>query len=702
MNWWALMAPDAAVGSPAATDLLIYGNIGDGWWSDGPSLTALALVEQIQSLGANPINVRVNSIGGSVMDGIAIYNALKNHAAGVTVTVDGFAVSIASLIAMAGSSVRMYANSMLMIHAPWGLTSGNSAQLRADADALDAQASAMATSYAAKSSDAKGALALLSDGIDHWYTAAEAKAAGFCDLILDDPSAVPIDPEESGEADPLTQMAATLVGRAGFDLSRFKTIPAAAAALQQEHTMKFRNQAMKYRAPAGGDGAAAGSPAAPAAAAISPTAALRERNAGIGQTFAAFRARPGISEIERECLSDPDVTVAQAQARLLAKLGDGAEPAAAAGIVIGGMDARDKFKVGALAALAGKSGISARVDNGNEFRGLSLIELARASLRIAGRNPDRMDKMEAVGAAFTYTGSDFPLLLANIAEKALLKGYTEAPETFQAWTSVGNLPDFKQASRVDLTQFPSLETVPDGGEYKMVQGVGDRGQYIQLATYGKLFSITRRAVIDDDLNAMTRVPQYMGRAAKRTVGNLVYAILTGNPNLRDGSPLFADRSGSGLTNNIMTAAGIISATVDAMRVAMATQKENGATLNIPLKKLIVPVALGGQARTVRDSQYQVDAITSAKGSQNTIPNPVRDIFDVVEDARLDAFDPQCWFGAADPQMTDTIEVAYLDGNPDPFMDQQAGWTVDGTQFKVRLDAGVSALDFRTLFKNAGH
>jgi hypothetical protein len=84
-----------------------------------------------------------------------------------------------------------------------------------------------------------------------------------------------------------------------------------------------------------------------------------------------------------------------------------------------------------------------------------------------------------------------------------------------------------------------------------------------------------------------------------------------------------------------------------------------------------------------------------------VPNSVRETFEVISDARLDAISPTAWYGAANPNSADTIEVNYLDGNDQPYLEQKSGWSVDGTEFKVRIDAGVAPLDYRTLAKNPG-
>lgn len=327
-----------------------------------------------------------------------------------------------------------------------------------------------------------------------------------------------------------------------------------------------------------------------------------------------------------------------------------------------------------------------------------MYELARASLERGGQKTSHLDKMGVVAAAFTHSTSDFTDLLADVANKAMLKGYEEADETFQKWTSVGSLPDFKPGKRVDLNTFPALDAVAEGAEY-LYGTVGDRGETIQLATYGKLFSITRQAIINDDLDGFTKLPRSMGRAAIRTVGNLVYAVLTGNPNMADGVALFHANHA-----NLPTGAAISTAAIDAMMAAMRKQTDGVSTLNIRMAYLLCPVALEGTALTVANSEYEVgtlDTTNKLSGKNNTTPNYVRGRFEVISDARLDVASTAVWYGAASPQTFDTIEVAYLDGNQAPTLEQQAGWGVDGVEFKVRLDAGVKALDHRTLAKNAG-
>ena len=176
-KWYDIKAKaaPAAADQKTSAEVFIYGDIGESWWGD--SVAASDFVKEIAALDVEELTVRINSYGGSVSDGLAIYNALKRHKATVTVSIDGVAVSIASLIAMAGDTVEMAENAMFMVHAPWGYASGNSALMREYADLLDKYAQAMSNSYAAKTGKtAEDCLALLTDGVDHWFTAAEAQA----------------------------------------------------------------------------------------------------------------------------------------------------------------------------------------------------------------------------------------------------------------------------------------------------------------------------------------------------------------------------------------------------------------------------------------------------------------------------------------------------------------------------------------------
>lgn len=166
-------------GGSNTADVLIYEQIGNSLWEEG--VTAKAFAKDLQAKGKlREINVRINSPGGSVFDGLAIYNTLKSHPAKVNVFIDGMALSIASVIAMAGDRIEMAQNALMMIHNPHGAVAGTAADIRQYADMLDKVRDAVLTSYVDRTGmEADELIQMLDD--ETWMTAEEAMAHGFVD-----------------------------------------------------------------------------------------------------------------------------------------------------------------------------------------------------------------------------------------------------------------------------------------------------------------------------------------------------------------------------------------------------------------------------------------------------------------------------------------------------------------------------------------
>ena len=357
-------------------------------------------------------------------------------------------------------------------------------------------------------------------------------------------------------------------------------------------------------------------------------------------------------------------------------------------------DGTDRFRQGAMEGLMIRAGLS--TDKANEFTSLSLAELVRQSLALAGDSRTFRSRTEMVGQAFVQSGgmhstSDFANVLSNVMHKSALMGWEEAEESFELWTSEGTLTDFRAAKRVGTGVFSSLAKKEEGADYQ-AGTFGDRGESIVLATYGRLLNITREAIINDDLSLLTDAPRKMGRAARRTIGNLCYDVLTSNPTMSDGTALFHADHG----NLAASGAAPSVTTLGAARAAMRVQKEGDAkALNITPQYLLVPAALETTANVLMNS------VVDPTANKGHAPNPVSGMAEVITDARLDADSVTAWYLAANPSMHDTVEVAYLDGIKEPYLDQQERWSTDGAQMKVRIDAGVAPMDHRTFYKNAG-
>lgn len=642
-------------------DIYIYDEI--GYWG----VTARQFASSMKALGdLDHINLHIHSPGGDVFDGIAIYNLLNSHTANKTVYIDGLAASMASVIAMVGNPIIMPENAMMMIHKPWGVTGGDANDMRDYADLLDKVEAVLIPSYAKKTGKTPDELALML-GEETWMTAQECLEHGFADQISTAVQAMArINSKRIEEFDAMPNALKNMITKPKATAQapvNPQPVPAPMvvtepAALDEN---AIRNQVI---------------------------AAQKQRVTGIKDLFAMFGGRH--QELQASCIEDIDCTVDQAKDKLLVMLGKDASPSNKNGNNAHIHAGNGNFTGdGIRQALMARAGYEDR-QNDNVYNGMTLREYARMSLTERGVGVAAYNPMQMVGLAMTHTTSDFGNILLDVANKSLLQGWEESQETFEAWTKKGQLSDFKTAHRVGLGGFPSLRKVREGAEYKYVTTT-DNSETIALATYGEIFSITRQAIINDDLNQLTDVPMKMGRAAKATIGDLVYAVLTSNPKLSDGKALFS-------SDHKNLATGAIDVTnLDAGRQLMRVQKEptTGRTLNIRPAFLLVPTAL----ETVANQTIKSASVKGADVNAGII-NPIQNFATVIGEPRLDDNSTKSWYLAA-AQGMDTIEVAYLNGVELPYIDQQEGFSSDGIATKVRIDAGVAPLDYRGLVKSSG-
>ncbi len=335
-------------------------------------------------------------------------------------------------------------------------------------------------------------------------------------------------------------------------------------------------------------------------------------------------------------------------------------------------------------------------DKSRNFRGLTLLDTARAYLHAAGVRTSGMSKMELAAAALGlnqrsghgyHTTSDFAYLLADVANKTVRRAYEEAPQTFKAIARQVNLPDFKPVYRTQMGDAPALLEVKEHGEFKRGT-IGEGRETYQLATYGRVFAITRKALVNDDADAFGRVPTMFGRAARNLESDLVWDQISSNPTMGDGNALF-----SAAHLNLDASGDVISVeSLGAARAAMRQQVSlDGERLNIGPKYLIVGAALETRADAI------VMAITPQTGGA---VNPFSGKLSVIAEPRLDD-QPLAWYVAADPAQIEIIEYGFLEGEEGPTIETRIGFDVDGIEIKCREDFAAKVLDWRGLYKNAG-
>lgn len=338
-------------------------------------------------------------------------------------------------------------------------------------------------------------------------------------------------------------------------------------------------------------------------------------------------------------------------------------------------------------------------EGARQFRGMSLLEIGRDLLERRGIRTRGMARAEVAGLMLGldtrsggYMGTtDFPYILANVANKTLRAAYEAAPQTFKPFCRQTTNPDFKTIARTQLGDAPTLDVVAEGGEFKRGSTSDQREQYA-LATYGKVVAISRQVIINDDLSAFTRLPEMFGRAAADLESDTVWGIITANAAMGDGNALFHTAS----HGNLAAAGTVISVTsLGAARQAMRQQKGlNGRFINVQPKYLLVPSSL----ETVAQQYMQQTTIVVTKAADF---NPFAGNLQVLAEPRLDASSLISWYTAADPSQIDTIEYAYLEGQEGVYLENRVGFDIDGVELKARLDFAAKAIDWRGFYKNPG-
>ncbi len=729
----SVLALNTTTGGEA--ELLIYGPIGDYFWGEG--VTAASVVEQLAGTTASVINVRINSDGGVVTDGLAIYNALKQHPATINVTVDGVAASIASLIAMAGSTRRMHENTMLMLHGPQGGGWGFAGDLRERADQIDVYGRQMLVSYSGRAKNPADIEAMLTDRRDHWLTASEALALGLVSEVIPD---VQPEPADSVAAAALLSYVSAISGTEGAVHALLRkhiqatTTASAFASLREVHqravvahleetSMKQQCQlimAQAGTAPAASTPAAPASPApatpvppvaaapvaaatlAPAATVEQVIAAISARNAAIRTVFAGFREVSGVQALEAECLADAAITEDVARGKLLAKLAASGQPLAGGFSITDVVPEEDNQRRAQVNALLARAGVLTGADaesarNGNPYAHTTLLALAERSLIQAGVNTRGMDREQiARGVLAVQTTSDFPVLLENVLHRVLVGAYNLQQFTWTRFCATGTLSDYRPHSRYHLSSFSDLKPVNEAGEYE--NGVLGDGEVetIKGARKGRILQITPEVLVNDDLGAFVRITTALGQAAGRTIEKDVYDVLKQNsglgPVMKDGHTLFHAEHG-----NIAPGAAVSVDAFDAMRQQMALQMDPGGNdyLDISLSRFLGTVAMHGRANLVNNSEYDPDVTGKFQ-----VNNTSRATFsDIITSPRLGT--GKGWYGFADPNVEPVIEVAFLNGVQTPVLEQETNFRTDGLSWKVVHKYGVGAVGWRGAAYNPG-
>ncbi len=735
-------------------EIQVIGMVGE------PPLTSAMFLDAIKQLGdVGTIRVLVNSAGGLVHEGLAIYHALRQSGARIEVEIVGVAASMASCISMAGAKISMAEDGLFMLHDPWGAgVVGNKDDLRAAADMLQKYGESMASIYARRTQYTEAQILEMmgkDNGAGTWLNAKEALDAGFIDEILAPAQArLPVIPaaalakriskaHRQGDL-PVKKFSARLAALIAAmvkgettkeavvdelaveseltvekveDILEGKAFPTLAQLRAFADVLGSSSKELRPLAEADGHKFETKKPGQKTAAQpqLPALAQVPDVQAAMQAHFAAERVRvTTIQALGRQHGLPDDVVgqivataadVAAANAEVLAWLSDPKNKPrinSTNGSVSLGEEESAKFVMGASQALLMRAGIEKR-EPGNEFYGRSLCDLAETILSRRGVSTRGMTKDGIARKIMaSHTSSDFPLLLANTGGKVLRNAYVLAPVTWNRWCKIGSVTDFKTSGRHTLGSFSSLLLKPEGGEYK--QGtMSEEREPITAVTKGRFLQMSREMVVNDDLGAFVDMSQKMGRAAARTVEADVYTLLTSasgaGPTMSDTGAFFnatAITTAGGHANLTSSGTAVSVASIAVGEAAMMAQKDKSLNDFVMIAPRVLLCAPAKKQIAWETINSLTDVASSNANKKNYVQAQMN--LEVVASPYLSG---NPWYLFGDPADAQAFEVAFLDGVQEPFIDEEVEFMTDAMNMKVRLDYGVAAIDWRAGYRNAG-
>jgi len=368
-------------------------------------------------------------------------------------------------------------------------------------------------------------------------------------------------------------------------------------------------------------------------------------------------------------------------------------------------DEGDKFRDCASDALSMRAGMAVEhpADGATELRGMSLRDLAVECMAREGQDVRELlrmghdDMYSMLCRQFYNPTAAFPAILDNTIKKSIVHIYNQVPTTFQAWTTKGSLKDFKTTTDHEyvIGGTGDFLLVPENGELKADKPSTEKLPNRKLDTYGRQFSMSRQAFINDDIGFLSEVPGLYAARAKKTIDKQVYTIIYKNEKIFDGKTLF----GGDHTNLITTGSKPTQAAIQAMILQMQKQKDQfGEAIYITPQHIIVPVGYEFDLAVIlRSSQVT--------GSSNNDINPLYNYpLNIVQTPVLNALAGTSavpWFMTANQNSARGIQVDYLNGQETPTVRRMESPGTLGFTWDIYLDWGIAVRDYRGIAKNPG-
>lgn len=313
------------------------------------------------------------------------------------------------------------------------------------------------------------------------------------------------------------------------------------------------------------------------------------------------------------------------------------------------------------------------------YADVSLMDMAREAVERMGTSTRGMSRDEVLHRAAAHGTSDFALTVMDATGKTAMASYRAAESHLKALCRKQTLRDFKTSTAIRLGEMGELEEMAENGEFTATSRA-EEGESINLKTFGRRIDLTRNLIINDDLNLLSDTVRAFGEAAAQTEAAIVVAMLTGNPDMRDGTPVFDASRG-----NIADTAGLPSkATLTENREAMRlrTGTDGKTIIDAPPRYLLVPADLETEAEEI---------LAAIQPGTTADVNPFAGKLKLLVEPRLPT---GTWYLFADPARLACLRYAYLSGAEGVQVQRRESWDTLGLSFRGFLDFGAGWLDWR--------
>ncbi|MBS1775328.1 MAG: Mu-like prophage major head subunit gpT family protein [Bacteroidetes bacterium] len=422
---------------------------------------------------------------------------------------------------------------------------------------------------------------------------------------------------------------------------------------------------------------------------VRSSAVQEERNRVAAITDACQRA--GLpAEFSNKLISE-GTSLDNARAAIIDKIAENAnKPPVTQNARVSGADEETQTRNAIVEGLMERSNPGSVDLKGNEkarrYANMRMLDLAKDRLRAKGENFDLLSEQEIIRRAWATT--DYPTLLTSTFDRSLRRFYEGSVNEWKWIARRESANDFREKTGITVDGAVTFEEIPEGGVYRETPVLMHEDQKIKLRKYGRKYSITDIALINDDLGVFSRMPQILALGAQQFQSEAVWALITSNAKAPDGTALFHASH-----KNLGTAAVLSEASLSAGRTAMRRQTSPaGHRLGVRPKYLLVPPELETAAEKIVSA-----VLANTTGDVNVFANKLQV---VVSDALTD---PKAWYLVADPatSVIDGLVYAYLNGQEGLKTESRINWETDALEVKGSLAFATAVWGYQGWYKNPG-